>query len=252
MFNVFTYIVGFVLFFVAACTKGILGFGVNIVAVPIMSLFIGPKAAIALINLPALLNNIILIVQRPEPEGRAMFKRILPLLVTGAMGVTVGSILLVLLDTSVLSTWLGVLTVIFVLTDRMRAKWQLPSNQERLLGPIAGFGTGVLNGISGISAPILVTYLYSLRLDKRHFVYMITLVFIVLNLAQSINFWLLGLFTPEIVFISLTYIIPIVLGTIVGTRLQEKVSQKFFNNLVLTALFLIGLDLIRRGLHIGG
>lgn len=251
MFDLVTYLVGFFLFFGAACTKGILGFGVNFIAVPIMSLFVGPRTAIVLVNLPGLINNIVLIAQRREPEGLSLLKRITPLLITGAIGVSLGSILLVTLDTSLLSIWLGILTLVFVLTDRWRANWQLPSRHERILGPIAGFGAGLLNGVSGVSTPVLVSYLYSLRLSKQHFVYVITIVFIVLNLAQGINLLLLGLFTPQIVLISVSYLIPIIIGTLIGTRLQDQVSQKLFNNLVLGALFLIGLDLIRHGLHLG-
>ena len=109
----------------------------------------------------------------------------------------------------------------------------------------------MLGGVSGVSAPILVTYLLSLRLDKRQFVYTISMIFILFNGGQALNYWAFGLYTPETALYGLSYLVPIMLGTVVGTRLQDKVSQSLFNRLVLIALFLVGLDLIRRGLHLG-
>jgi uncharacterized membrane protein YfcA len=49
------------------------------------------------------------------------------------------------------------------------------------------------------------------------------------------------------VLISLTYIVPLILGTAAGRKAQAKISQELFNRLVLITLFVIGLDLLRRG-----
>lgn len=252
MFNLVTYLAGFGLFFLAACTKGILGFGVNIVSVPLMSLMIGPKAAIAIVSLPSLFNNLVVVFsQRREPDAVSLVKRIMPLLIAAGIGITIGSFLLYLLDTALISLILGLITILYVLTNRVRANWQVPPEQEQIVAPLAGLGAGLLAGVSGISAPILVAYLYSLRLDKRQFVYVISVIFVVLTASQSLNFWLLGFYTSETVLIGLSYFIPIFLGTIFGNRLQTKISQDLFNKLVLAALFVVGLDLIRRGLHFG-
>lgn len=128
----------------------------------------------------------------------------------------------------------------------------IPPEKEKLFAPLAGFSAGILGGVSGISAPILVSYLYSLKLDKRQFVYTISTLFILFNGAQALNFWVLGLYTPETALYGISYIVPILLGTIAGTRVQDKISQRLFNYLILLTLLVVGLDLIRRGLHLGG
>ncbi len=251
MFSIWSYLVGFVLFFFAGFTKGMVGFGVNVISVPLMSLLVGPKAAIALVSLPSFLNNVIIVLQRRERESWGLVKRVSSLLVFGGIGITLGSILLVSLDVSLISILLGILTIVFVLTEKARKGWRIPDHHERLYAPPAGFVAGILGGVSGVSAPILVTYLYSLKLDKKDFVYTISAIFVIFNGVQGINFWVLGLYTPESALFGLSYIIPIILGTIVGTRFQDKISQQLFNYLVLGTLFIVGLDLIRRGLHPG-
>lgn len=251
MFNILTYLAGFLLFFVAACTKGVLGFGVNIISVPIMSLMVGPKAAVAIVSLPSFLNNLLLVIQRRDVDSLGLLKRVLPLLVAGVVGITLGSFLLVILDTAVISLTLGILTLLFVLTEKIRANWKVAPEHERVYAPLAGLSSGLLGGVSGISAPILVAYLYSLRLNKVQFVYTISSAFVLFSGAQGLNLWALGVYTPETALYGASYFIPIILGTMAGTRLQDKVSQTLFNRLVLITLFIVGIDLIRRGLHIG-
>src|SRR5262249_48300709 len=109
---------------------------------------------------------------------------------------------------------------------------------------------GLLGGVSGISAPVLVAYLYSLRLNKRQFVYAISLIFILFSIAQSLNLLIYGVYTLETALLALSYIVPLILGTLAGTKMQDNISQKLFERLLLGTLFLVGLDLIRRGLHL--
>ena len=248
--DLWSYLIGFVLFFFAAFTKGMLGFGVNIVSIPIMSLLVGPKAAVAITSLPSILNNLILIIQRRDHDSFYLLKRVKWVLAFGFVGISLGSILLVSLNTDIIAAFLGLLTIIFVLTDRLRRDWQIPPEKEGVMAPISGFVAGLLGGVSGITAPELVAYLDSLRLNKRQFVYAISLIFILFTVAQSLNLWLYGVYTLQTALLALSYIVPLILGTLAGTKMQDNISQKLFERLLLGTLFLVGLDLIRRGLHL--
>ncbi len=248
--NLWEYLVGFALFFFAAFTKGMIGFGVNIISVSIMSLFVGPKAAIAIVNLPSFFNNLFLVIQRRDNTSLALVRRIWRLMASGLVGILLGSVLLILLNTDLISIGLGIMTVLFVLTERWRQNWRIPPEKEPILAPVAGFSAGLLGGVSGITGPILVAYLYSLRLEKRHFVFAISLMFLIFSGAQTISLWAYGFYTPQIALYAISYLIPLILGTIAGAKAQDKISQKLFERLVLAALLLVGLDLIRRGLHL--
>lgn len=248
MYSPLTYIVGFALFFFAAFTKGILGFGVNIIAIPIMSLLVGPKEAIAVVSLPGFLNNLIVIWQWRDTNSLPILKRVAPLLITGVIGITLGSILLVNLHVEIIEVVLGVVTLVYVLTDKVRQNWHIPPEKERFWSAPTGFVAGLLGGISGITGPILVAYLHSLQLDKRYFVYAISLIFVLFSGSQSLNLWLLGRYSGESFLFAIFCIIPLIVGTLVGNKAQAKISQVLFNRLLLIALFATGLDLIRRGL----
>jgi hypothetical protein len=239
--------VGFGLFFFAAFTKGILGFGVAIITIPLMSVFVGPKTAIVLMSVPSVLNNLLIVWQGRDSSSLPLIRRIMPLLIMGCLGIIIGSFLLVYLRPELVMISLGLITVLFVLSDKWRKDWQIPPKQERYWATPVGFVAGFLGGVSGISGPLLVAYLYSLKLDKQKFVYAISTLFLLFTIAQVISLSFLNVYTTENVLISLTYIVPLILGTAAGRKAQAKISQELFNRLVLITLFVIGLDLLRRG-----
>jgi uncharacterized protein len=247
LINIWIYLVGFGLFFFAAFTKGVLGFGVAIITVPLMSVFVGPKAAIALMSLPSMFNNFLIMWQWRDKDSLPLIRRITPILISGFIGIILGSFLLVYLKTEVIMLSMGLLTVLYVLTEKWRKDWLIPAHQERYWATPVGFLAGLLGGVSGISGPLLVAYLYSLKLAKHLFVYAMSTLFTLFTVAQVFSLLFLGVYTTESVLISLTYLVPLVIGTAAGRKAQAKVSQELFNRLVLITLFVVGLDLIRRG-----
>ncbi len=215
-----------------------------------MSLFVGPRLAVAVTSMPGLFNNIILLAQRWDTDSLPTIRRVSPVLVSGAVGIVLGSFLLVSLDQGVISIILGITILLFVLTDKLRQNWTIPPEKERVWAIPAGFASGLMGGVSGIAAPLLVAYLFSLKLDKRHFVYAISSIFVMFGISLTLSLFFLGAYTWDIAFFSAFCIIPLFLGTVVGTRVQDKISQKVFNRLVLITLFIVGLDLLRRGFHL--
>jgi uncharacterized membrane protein YfcA len=101
-----------------------------------------------------------------------------------------------------------------------------------------------------VSGPTLAPYLYTLKLEKHQFVYVLNVLFLVLSVYQFISFFAAGLYTGERVLFAVGLIPISLLGTYIGSRARNHVSQVFFNRLVLVVLFFTALDLLRRGLHL--
>ena len=57
-----------------------------------------------------------------------------------------------------------------------------------------------------------------------------------------------GLLSLEIVGLSAAGAVPMGAGLFVGSRLRNRIDQKAFERLLLVVLFLIGINLVRRGL----
>lgn len=244
-----TFLFAGLVFLLAGMVKGVIGFGVNVVCIPAMALVLGghtgARDAVALVSIVTVLNNVLLVASWRKKSYIQQIRRIWLMLAFGVVGVIVGSILLVKLDGRIVTFVLGLLTVIYVLTDRIRKNWHIPPDREKTIGPVAGLASGLLSGVSGVATPVLVAYLFNLRLTRSEFVYVISVIFILYNGLQALSYWGLGLYRPEIVLYSVGLLIPVMGGTYLGAYLQNKVSQLWFNRLVLGGLLIIGLDLIR-------
>lgn len=233
--------------------QSIVGFGFNVLGVPFLTALAGTQAAVAVISIPSTVNSVVLVARlRRNQEGVTSFKDsgLLPLLIMAAIGTALGAFLLKNLDPSIIEVALGLLVLLFVLTDQLRRNWQPSPAQARPLAIGIGIATGLLNGLAGICGPTLAPYLYTLRLDKNQFVYVINVLFIVLGAFQLVSFWAAGFYTWERVAFALGLIPMSLLGNYLGSRARNHVSQLFFNRLVLFILFVTALDLIRRGLHL--
>ncbi len=240
-------------FLFTSVIQSVVGFGFNIIGVPFLTVLEGSQAAVAIVSIPSFINCF-LITWRIRQQGANVSLKganIGPLLGMAALGSALGTYLLVALDASVIRIALGLLLLLFVATDQLRKNWR---PNPRHLRPIAiGIGgiTGILNGLAGISGPTLAPYLYALKLEKEQFVYVINILFIALGVYQLTAFGLAGFYTSERVVFAVGLIPVSLFGVALGARLRARVNQTFFNRLVLVVLLVTGLDLMRRGLHIG-
>ena len=244
-----TYILTSVIFFVGAFLQSIVGFGFNVLGVPSLTILTTARNAVTVVSIPSFLNCLLLVwrtpVKIPLKAGP-----LVPLLITCAIGTLVGATMLKSLDPSIVLTCLGILLLLYVLTARLRKNWQPNPEHGNRLALAVGLATGILNGLAGVSGPTLAPYLHALRLEKIHFVYYLNVLFLFLGVFQFFSFGLLGFFTWERIGFGLS-LIPISLaGLYLGYRVRSRVSQEFFNRLVLVVLFLTALDLIRRGLNL--
>jgi uncharacterized membrane protein YfcA len=248
-----SYLLTMLVFFSSAFVQGVIGFGFNILTVPFLTILADAKTAVSVVSIPSQMNCVLLAL-RPQSTPGAPFAwqpgLLVPILLTGAVGTIAGAGLLVALDPSLALTGLGGLVLLFVFTDGVRRNWQPNPSHERPLALVVGLVTGLLSGLAGVSGPTLVPYLHSRKLDKHQFVTYLNMLFLCFGCYQWIVFFFLGLYTWPRVLEAAGFIPAALLGIALGARVRNRVSAAFFNRLVLLILFVTGLDLIRRGLHL--
>ncbi len=247
-----TYLIASIILFCGAFLQSIIGFGFNVLGVPSLTILTNSRTAVTAISIPSFLNCVLLVWRIGRGADRVPLKLgpVLPLLATGLVGTLVGATLLASLDPSIILTALGLLLIVFVLTDKARKEWRPNPRYARNLALVVGLATGLLNGLAGVSGPTLAPYLHTLRLEKQQFVYYLNVLFLFLGVYQFVSFGLLGFFTWERIGLAVSFIPVSLAGLYAGTRARPYVSQAFFNRLVLIILFVTALDLLRRGLHL--
>jgi uncharacterized membrane protein YfcA len=164
------------------------------------------------------------------------------------IGVFVGTKVLVTLPLWALNLGLGVMVLVFVLSNWLRCEFTISPRLEKILNPPAGFISGFINGLTNAAGPALAIYLYSLRLDKREFIRSIATMFMVTKLSQlaAVSTW--NLINRSTLALSLEVTLFILLGFYGGLKIQDRINKETFSRWLLLLLFIVGVTLIVRAL----
>ncbi len=231
---------------VGAFIKGATGQGLPQIAIPVIATFLGVEAAVVIMAVPGIISNTWLIWTHRSFLSRT---RDLPaLLVMGTAGAVLGTILLESLDPDILSLSLAGMIGLYILVYFLHPSLRLTPATTRWTSPPVGAAAGVLQGATGISGPLISTYLHGFRLEKEVYVLSITTVFQVYALVQTITLAALGLYTTRLFVLSLLSLVPIMAFLPLGSGLTDRLSRRTFEYVILAVLLGSGLKLVYDGL----
>lgn len=226
--------------------KGATGLGLPLVTIPVLASFLGVPHTLALLQTPVIVTNVWQLWQYRRANGDASFLRwMLP---TGAIGVAGGTWLLISLPAAALSLMLAVMVALYVVLNLARPDMRLPAATADRLAPAAGLAGGVLQGATGVAAPIIVTFVHAMRLPRETFVFALSAMFLVFAIAQALALAYVGVMTPQRVLEGALALIPIALAMPVGSWAASRVSRKTFERGVLALLAVMAVSLARAGL----
>lgn len=234
-----------VLLTVASFTKGLAGTGFPLIAVPAAALLLNPRDAVALVTLPNMIAN--LLILHNAGWRRASLGRLRWVLALGIPGTVIGAKLLSVIDTRLISVLLGTLTVVFVTLNLRDITFTRLQEGKTATPAAVGFLAGLLQGSTGASGPVLAMYLYSLKLEKDLFIYLVTVLYVVFNGVHIATLGALGLYRWDLLRLALVSVIPLIAGLRLGFWAREKTDQRVFNRVVLGLLGIVGVNLILDG-----
>lgn len=232
--------------FAAGIVKGTTGFGFPILAVPMIALFAGSRAAVILVTLPVLVTNVAFLLRRGL--DRPLLRRFAPLLLAMVPTTVLGGLLLGRANASALSVVVGVVSVAFALISATRLALPVSPRAEPVVSVVLGAAGGLLYGTTSISGPFFITYLTALGLEKWAFIYALTLFFSVGNVMQVGTYAASGLYAGNVLLGSLLLCPAALLGQALGLRLMHILEPATFRRVVTGLVLLAGANLIVRGL----
>jgi uncharacterized protein len=231
---------------IAGIIKGCIGFGAPLFAVPALAPLVGTKVAIVLVTIPALANNAAIILTR-RVEG-SIVRQFLPTMGTLIVATIVGGVFLAGVHTTTLSVVVGLVSLSFVALTASGVKLATSPTLHRIVSPLLGAVAGILNGATSIPGPLFAMYLSTLRLDKRAFVYGITLLLITGNITQVATYAQLGLYGDGLLLGTLALAPAQLMGQVIGSRIQDRLNATLFQRAVLVVVAISGANLLARGL----
>lgn len=219
-----------------AFVKGVTGSGLPLIALPVMAAFIGVERSIVVMTIPGIVSNSWMLWGL---RRHLRHTRDLPaVLLTGALGVLAGTWLLKTLDARVLSLALAGMITVYVTLFFAHPELRLPPWLTRRLAAPVGAAAGALQGATGLSGPVVLTWFHAYRLPKELYLASIVAVFQLYSVAQLLSLAALGLYTPSRIRDSLLALLPL-LALPVGTRVARRLDERIFEYVVLLLLMAV-------------
>jgi hypothetical protein len=222
--------------------KGATGAGAPIVAVPVMAMYFGVPVAVTIFAVPNLLAN--------AWQAWAYRKQQLPLPFMlmfaggGAAGTLIGTMLLANLPGSALTLIVAFAVFIYVAFRLMRPGWVLRYPLAEKLSLVIGALSGTMFGASGLSAPVTLSFLNAMRLERPQFIGTVTFFFTMMAVVQIPALFAYGIMDGRKFLISTAALFPIIAFMPVGSWLARHFSREVFDRLVLVLLTGIAIRLV--------
>ena len=230
----------------AGAIKGVLGVGLPLVAVPLLSQVVPVPLAIMTLATAQVVSNGFQAFQGGNLG--AVLSRFWSLFLPLLLGLFLSARLLVTLDDRVLGLILGTLVLAFTALSAFQHRFRIEVRHEKVMSPLVGALAGVLGGVSSFYGVPILIYLVALRLEKRFFISAVSTAFTfgALLLMASLVFY--GAMGREQFLLSGLSVIPVFGGLLVGQLIQKRMPQAAFNRGLIVIMLATGLSLVARAL----
>ncbi len=219
----------------AGFLRGFTGFGASMLIVMVLSVLFGPLAAVPIANLTGVPVTLQLLPTAIRESDRSF---VLPFFVTSLIAAPLGTLLLVTLDPALMK--IGISVFVLAMLALLYRGWAL--SQTVNPGVLVGFGLGAgfVQGAAGVGGPPAVVVALARpgtpQSQRGNVIGAVS----ALALASLIPLWYHGLFTREVLTMSLL-LVPLYMGSAwLGARYFAGKGGKHYRNAAMLALAVIG------------
>lgn len=220
--------------------KGTIGFGMPMVALPLIAFIIPATTAMILLCAPILLTNFL---QMKIKEGISSY-RFLPMIICLIIGLIIGARLILEINLNTITQIIAVSIIFAALVNCIGFKIEnINKSKERIITSIIGFGSGILGGLSTFYGPPMLAYLVAADLPKEKFVRTVSTMYFVGSFPLYGSLIYYGFATKLDLMMSLFLIIPAFISQQIGAKIRNKINQKQFRICILVTLIILGISL---------
>jgi uncharacterized membrane protein YfcA len=223
--------------------RAVSGFGAGVIATPLLTFVLPLPQTVPLITVLGMFAGLRQVVR----DWRMIAWRNLAVFVPGSLvGVALGLYLFAALDQVLLARALGVYILGYAFHSLFGAKilkrrFAMPRWIVHPIAAIAGLVATIFGGLAGA---IYATYLDARGLSKGVFRVTMSAMLLVLAVLRSIGYAATGVFKPEDLMLIAASIVPVVIGTVVGDKLHDRLDPAAFRSAVGVLLVASGAGLL--------
>lgn len=217
------------IFVLAGSAQAVTGFGLALIAVPLLAIVVDPVPAIVATTMIGVVLTFVAATRESAHVDRAVAST---LAWTGIVGMPIGLLVLLLLGPDQLTVLVAV--VLLVLVVALWANLRVPFTRSTLWS--AGVVSGALLTSTGMNGPPLVVVLDGARMSPRRFRATLQVVFCVQDLAAVIGFAIIGHISVLTFAVTAGGLVGIPLGWWLGDRVFRSIAEDTFRRVILIAL----------------
>jgi uncharacterized protein len=237
MFAVVDILLICLIFLLAGIVKGVIGLGLPTVSLALLSLFIDLPNAMILMLVPSFVTNL---WQAIEGENVTfVIKRHAVFFFWSTVSIGLGSFILIGQSAHLLPGLLGLLLMVYALSGIAGKGLQL-NRSSNGVASIFGMANGLLTGMTGSFVVPGVFYLQSIGLSRDALVQAMGVLFTLSTLALALALQGHQLITLSIALVSLTGLIPALLGMRIGRSIRQHISAVQFKQIFYLSILILG------------
>ncbi|NNK79604.1 MAG: sulfite exporter TauE/SafE family protein [Litoreibacter sp.] len=237
----------FAIALLAGVVKGIVGFAMPMILISGLTLFLPPEIALAGLIMPTLVTNTMQALRQGFSAAWSAIKRFRIFLLVGAVVLLSSAQLVKILPPDMLLLGIGIPITLFAGVQVLGWRPHFDKS-NRWAETIVAIVAGISGGLSGVWGPPTVAYLTAINTPKEEqmraqgVVYGLGAVLLVIAHVKS------GVIRTETLPLSIALVVPAVIGTWLGFKIQDRVDQATFRKVTLLVVLIAGVNLVRRGL----
>lgn len=236
--------------FVAAALVGVtlLGvskggfFGLGVMALPLMSLFVSPLQAAAIILPTAIAQDALTVWTYRHNWSAWNLKIMLPSMTAG---IGAAWLMAASLSPAHIRLAIGLIAALFVIRQWLAGRFERFIRPNAATGVIFGFIGGITTMLANAGGPAWQIHLLPQRLDKLSYVGTVTMLFASSNLIKVPAFATLGYMTWDNMIVGAVLVPVAVLANYAGIWLVRRTPVELFFRIAYVLMFLIAVELIR-------
>ena len=218
--------------------------GVGVISVPLMSLYIGPVQAAA-IMLPLL---ILMDFFSVRAWWRSKRLDLLKIMLPGAvLGIFTGYLLFDYLNDDILRLLLGILSICFGLWGLLNGS-KLGQGGSPVVGVISSTIAGFTSFIAHAGGPPMNFYLIPMKLPREQFLGTAVVFLAIVNLVKLVAYGALGQINTDNLLVGLVLAPVAWIGIRLGLIIHKMLDDQLFYRIILIMLLVVGVKLIADGI----
>jgi uncharacterized protein len=247
LFDLTTLVVVSGAFFIAGAVKGVIGLGLPMVSLGLLTVALDLQTAMALLVVPSFVTNLWQSVA--GGNAKVILDRLWPFLVTATVTVWIGVAALTRLNPSLLAALLGAQLVTYSLVSLRGIRLTIPIRHEGWAGPLIGSANGVLTGMTGSSVVPGVMFLQAIGLPRDVLIQAMGMLFAASTLALAAALQQANFLTVDHGILSSGAVLPAIAGMIGGRWIRKALTEQRFRQVFFIALLMLGIYIIANAIR---